>query len=345
MKSQLTTVVIVIAAILTLATGTGTSTVMAQNLLLPNIVDVVDQEGSSVVSVVAEVVTRGAFGRETQGFQSGTGIVMDDQGHILTNNHVIAGASNVTVTTLDGRQLEATIVGGDSSVDVAVLKVEKADLQPAALGDSSELRVGEWVIAIGNALALEGGPTVTLGIVSALGRNVDSQPGVTLYDMIQTDTIINPGNSGGPLLNLKGEVIGMNTAVLRGDRVEGIGFAISMSTALPIAQQLIENGRILWPWLGVGVQDLDPESAARLGLSIRQGVIIAQVVEDGPAEKAGIKEGDVVMSLDDIETPSVRELLRILRMYRAGDTITAKVVREGNELEFQVNLALRPADN
>ncbi|MFQ5796629.1 MAG: S1C family serine protease [Candidatus Bipolaricaulia bacterium] len=156
MKLRLTTATIVIVAILTLATGAGTSTVMAQNLLLPNIVDVVDQEGSSVVSVVAEVVTRGAFGRETRNFQSGTGIVLDAQGHILTNNHVISGASNVTVTTLDSRQLEATIVGGDRFTDVAVLKVEGTDLRPAALGDSSELRVGEWVIAIGNALALEG---------------------------------------------------------------------------------------------------------------------------------------------------------------------------------------------
>ena len=317
-------------------------------LQLPNIADVVERVEPSVVAVVSRFVSRDMFGRESEQFGSGTGIIIDDQGHVLTNNHVIAGATNIIVTTYDNRQLEAEIIGGDPFTDVAVLKVASKDIQPASLGNSSRLRVGDWVIAIGNALALEGGPTVTLGVVSALGRNVDVTQGVTLYDLIQTDAIINPGNSGGPLLNLKGEVVGINSAGFRGtlpggQEAEGIGFAIRIDTALPLAQQLIENGRVLWPWFGVRLGDLDPAAAARAGLPIRQGVVVGEAIRNGPAWKAGIRSGDILLALDDNKTPTVRELSRLLRqVFKVGDTVTAHVFREDREMNFQLTLGTRP---
>jgi len=177
--------------------------------------------------------------------------------------------------------------------------------------------VGDWVIAIGNALALPGGPTVTVGVVSALGRSLDVSPQVTLYDLIQTDTVINPGNSGGPLLNLRGELIGINTAVQRfsesGTPVEGMGFAIDMATASSVSEQLVSLGRVRWPWMGAFLVDLDPEGAARAGLPVREGVVVRGLVRGGPAEQSGLKLGDILLSMKGHKVDSLRELTRLLR--------------------------------
>ena len=315
-------------------------------LTLPDVSDVVERVRPAVVSVLAEVESEDFFGRTRRGFQSGSGIIFDGQGHILTNNHVIQGpsgvASKVTITLDDGRQHDAKILGTDFLTDLAVLEIEETSYPFVPYGIPSELRVGQWIIAIGNALALAGGPTVTVGIVSALGRTFDVQQGQTLYDMVQTDTLINPGNSGGPLLNLAGEVVGINTAILRGGNVEGIGFAISMDTAGPVSQELIEQGRVRWAWLGVSVAELSPEEASKQNVSVGSGVLVTDVIDDGPASEAGIQEDDVIHSITQREVRTIRDLILLLRDFRAGDVVDVDILRDDERLTIRVNLAERP---
>lgn len=311
-------------------------------LILPDVATVVERVRDSVVSVVAEIPNSGLFGGGSS-FQSGSGVIFDDQGHILTNNHVIEGAISVVVTLDDGRQLDATIRGTDLLTDMAVLEVEVSSLPHVPFADPSSVRVGDWVIAIGNALALPGGPSVTLGIVSALNRTFQIDQNVTLYDLVQTDTIINPGNSGGPLLNLAGEVVGINTAVVRGGRVEGIGFAIGGETAIHVSRELIESGRVRWPWLGVIISDLDAEQAAELGLAAGQGILIQDALRDGPADRGGLERGDVMLSIEGNGTPQIRDLTLLLRFsFRIGDVVDVEVLRDGEMKTFQVNLGERP---
>ena len=291
---------------------------------------------------------RDFFGRLLRDSQSGSGIIFDSRGFILTNNHVVDNANKVTVTMDDARQFEAEVVGTDRLTDLAVLKVDGQQFPVAPLGEPSGVRVGEWVIAIGNALAMPGGPTVTVGVISGLDRTFPSQPDQRLYGLIQTDASINPGNSGGPLLNLQGEVIGINTAVVRGDQagreLEGIGFAVGMDTAIPVAQQLMENGRVRWAYLGVLLADLDPQRAAQAGIPIREGVLITHIVRDSPAWRGGVRSGDVVVSLDEHKVATVRELIRVLRHeLRVGDTIEVKIFREKREGTLEVTLEERPS--
>ena len=204
---------------------------------LPSIADLVEQVMPAVVSVEVETIVRGFFGsRRVRG--SGSGVIFSEDGYIITNNHVVANAISIQVTLADGRDMKAELIGTHGDSDLAVIRVEAQGLFAAPLEDDAELRVGDWVVAIGNALGLPGGHTVTLGVVSALGRSLPTGE-VTLTDLIQTDAVINPGNSGGPLINLEGHVVGINTAILRGDSVDGIGFAVGMGTAIPVIQQLI----------------------------------------------------------------------------------------------------------
>ena len=326
-------------------TSTPVPTLSPQVLLqLPDISSVVEQIRAAVVSIVATTVATDFFGRSFEDFASGTGVIFDSRGYILTNNHVVEGASKVSVTMDDGSQLSAEIIGTDALVDLAVLKVAVEDDFPAAsLGSSSGVRVGEWVIAIGNALALPGGPTVTVGVVSALGRTLEGDQGAPMVDMIQTDTAINPGNSGGPLVNIAGEVVGINTAVLRGSLAEGIGFAISMDTAISVAQQLRDEGLVRWAYLGLGLTDLDPEASARAGISVRGGVVVTEIVPRGPTARSGIDIDDIILSLDGSPTPTVSELIRILRQeLTVGQEIEIRIFREGDEMTLKVTLGARP---
>lgn len=324
-------------------------------LNLPDIASVVELVRPSVVSVVAKVfLGTDVFGRPVTDFASGTGIIFDSAGYILTNNHVIQGAidGSIEVTTDDGDTLSARLIGGDPLVDLAVLKLDTSGFYPAAsLGSSVEIRVGEWVIAIGNALALPGGPTVTVGVVSALGRSLPVNSQVTLLDLIQTDAPINPGNSGGPLVNLHGQVVGINTAATRGRQgeAEGLGFSIGMDTAVPVAQQLMDEGRVRWAFLGLRLSDLDPESAARADIPVREGVVVLVdadlpgVDPEGPAGRGGIRAGDIILSMDGNPTPTLYELIRVLRFELAvGQTVIVRVFRDGAELDLTVTLGERP---
>ena len=223
------------------------------------------------------------------GRAAGSGVIVDARGYILTNNHVVENASAIEVRLSDDRKFKATLVGRDARTDLAVLKVESSDPLPVAeLGDSDRLRVGQWAIAIGNPFGLD--RTVTAGIISATGR---THVGVATYEaFIQTDASINPGNSGGPLLNLDGRVIGINTAIVSSG--QGIGFAIPITMARDIMTQLIARGRVVRGWLGVVIQDLTPELAASFGVKEDAGVLVAEVMKDGPAAAAGLKPGDVI---------------------------------------------------
>ena len=314
---------------------------------LPNIADTVERVRPAVVSIVAEIIIPGFFGLRSE-FGSGTGIIFDSQGLILTNNHVIADAENIIVTLDDGTQLTAEVLGADRLSDLAVLRIPGSGYISLPVDSDLEPRVGEWVIAIGNALALPGGPTVTVGVVSALGRTLESAPGVTLYDLIQTDAVINPGNSGGPLISLEGNLVGVNTAVQRlsasGSVVEGIGFAINMETAAQVAQQLVELGRVRWAWMGVILADLIPEVAAELGLPIREGVFIQNTLIDGPADQAGIRPGDIILSADGNKVATVSDLTKLLKQeFRAGQEIEVELFRDQVVATLKMVLGERPA--
>src|SRR5919204_1890733 len=234
----------------------------------------------------------------------GSGVIYDDQGHVLTNTHVVAGAQQLQVSLPDRRSFPATLVGADPQTDLAVVQIKADGLPVATLGDSSRLAVGDWVVAIGNALALPGGPTVTQGVVGALGRTVQepgsqpNTPGPFLFNVIQTDAPINPGNSGGALVNLDGQVIGINTLVAGqaepGVQAQGIGFAISIQTARPIADQLVGTGRAVHPFLGIRYGTLTPAVAAQLGVSVQNGIVIGAVVPGSPADSAGLRPRDVI---------------------------------------------------
>ena len=315
-------------------------------MALPSIADIVERVRPAVVSIVAEIGPD-RFGRSQ--FGSGTGVIIDPQGLVLTNNHVIEGASAITVTMDDGSQVEAEVVGADGLSDLAVLRIPEGDFTVLPVNRESQPRPGEWVIAIGNALALPGGPTVTVGVVSAVGRTLQAGRGATLYDMIQTDTVINPGNSGGPLIGLQGQLVGINTSVLRGSGgggtpIEGIGFAINMETADLVSQQLIEFGRVRWAFLGLDLADLIPEQAAAMGMAVREGVVVARVVVNGPSDRAGIQPGDIILSVDGKKIITLEDLIRMLRQdLTAGQEVTVEVFREGSIGTLQLVLGERPA--
>ena len=316
---------------------------------LPNIADTVDEVRPAVVGIVAVFVSRDFLGNVVSNFNSGTGIIFAAEGLVLTNSHVIRGASAVTVTMDDGTQLDAEIVGFDRLSDLGVLRLPEDTYSFLPIENNSEtLRVGDWVIAIGNALALPGDLTVTVGVVSALKRTLDVSEDVTLYDMIQTDAVINPGNSGGPLLNLRGELVGINTTVLRqriGVRtaIEGIGFAINTETATLVSDQLVDSGRVQWAWMGVFLGDLIPEAAAEAGIPVRKGVVIRGVVNNGPSDEAGILRGDIILSIDGNQTNTAGDLSRLLRQeFSVNQEIKAEFFRDGSTLTLPLVLGERP---
>ena len=290
----------------------------------------------------------------------GSGFVYDNLGHIITNAHVVDGATKATVTFLDGSQYDAEIIGKDKFTDIAVIKVSEKPrlLHPLQIGDSSQLHVGEQVAAIGNPFGLSG--SMTSGIVSQMGRLLPSQDsGFSIPDVIQTDAAINPGNSGGPLLNLRGEVIGINTAIqsISGANT-GVGFAIPSNTAIKIVPSLIEDGEYHHPWIGISGRDIDPDLARVLELKDAKGFLIITVVDGSPADKAGLKgmtatqvidgkeypaDGDIIISVDDKEVRKISDILiHLQREKSVGDTMVLGVVRDGEFMHISLELVERP---
>jgi len=281
----------------------------------------------------------------------GSGVIYDKQGHILTNNHVVEGAQQLLVALPDGRSFQAKLIGRDPMTDLAVVQISGSNLPIADLGDSNQLQVGDWVVAIGNALALDGGPTVTAGVVSALGRTVQepsdtSAQGPYLFDVIQTSAPINPGNSGGPLVNLASQVVGINTLVAGqaepGVPAQGIGFAISLAAAKPIADQLVATGKVVYPYLGISDVDLNPAIAAQLRITGQEGVVIRRAARGSPADTAGLQRLDVVTAVDGKSLPGDSELQRMLRDHKPGDTLTLSVIRGTQKLTVKVVLGEAP---
>jgi serine protease Do len=271
---------------------------------------------------------------------TGSGVIVDRNGYILTNNHVIENAQGITVRLSDGRKLDAKLVGRDAKTDLAVLKVEaSAPLPVAELGDSDHLRVGQWAIAIGNPFGLD--RTVTVGIISATARN---RVGVATYEnFIQTDASINPGNSGGPLLNLDGRVIGINTAIVASG--QGIGFSIPINQAKDVMRQLIAGGRVVRGWLGIAIQDTTDELAGSFGVKERQGVIVADVMKGGPADAAGLKPGDVIVELEGGSIKEVPELQRRVAGVAPGQVVGLTVIRDKKPVRLKVKVGEMPKDD
>ena len=265
----------------------------------------------------------------------GSGFIIDPDGSILTNNHVVDNAKKIVVRLADQREFDARVVGRDPKTDIAVIKIEaKGELPAAPLGDSSRLEVGEWVVAIGNPFGLDN--TVTAGIVSAKGRHIGAGP---YDDFIQTDASINPGNSGGPLINLRGEVIAINTAIFSqsGGNI-GIGFATPINLAKEILPQLKSKGKVTRGWLGVSIQEVTPDLATSLGLEQHRGGLVSDVTKNGPAERAGIKAGDVIVQFGDMEIKQANELPALVARLRPETTARVRLLRDKKELTLSVTV-------
>ncbi|GAB4114531.1 MAG: Do family serine endopeptidase [Candidatus Caldatribacteriota bacterium] len=271
---------------------------------------------------------------------TGSGFIISEEGYIFTNQHVVYKADKIKVTLSDGREFEGEVVGEDMDSDMAIVKIKADNLPVVQLGDSDQLRVGEIVIAIGNPYGLA--QTVTMGVISAKDRSISTEiEGHSYNNLIQTDTAINPGNSGGPLINTKGEVVGINTAII--PYAQGIGFAIPINIAKRNIDDLIQLGHVRTPWIGVYIQEVTPEIAQYFNLTKAQGVLVADVVENTPAEKAGIKRGDIIIKVNHQEVNSSLELQNKIRSLKIGEIALLEVLRNGKELSFEMKVEEKPA--
>jgi len=330
-----------------------------------------EQTGAAVVSISSERTTKvgryfRSFGddtfdqflrdffygqmpeREYKNIGLGSGVIIDAAGYILTNEHVISKAEKITVTLADGRQFNARIKGADYRSDLAVIKIEAKDLPYANLGDSDKVKTGQWAIAIGNPFGfavISPKPTITFGVISALHRSLPQ----TLHrergylDLIQTDAAINPGNSGGPLVNINGEVIGINVAIFSaGGGSDGIGFAIPINDAKLILDKLLKGEEILYGWLGIGIQDLNSALAEYFGLTKTEGVLISKVLPGSPAQRAGLKEKDIIVKFDHKKVENTLEFLKMVERSEVDQTTRIKVLRNKLLRDLDVKIGKRP---
>jgi len=292
-----------------------------QTPILPSIADVVALVKPSVVAINTAVTSFDFFNRPFTQQGAGSGWIIDENGIILTNNHVIEGASTITATMNDGNTYDVDIstVFTDPLNDLAIFKIDAQNLPALTIGNSTKLRVGDWVVAIGNSLGL--GISAKQGIVSRQEVAIPVSQGQTLYNLIETSAAINPGNSGGPLVNLAGEVIGITSAKIATVGVEGMGYAISTETAIPIIEELITRGYVIRPWLGVVLYTVDQFTARRYDLSVDKGVLLTQVVADSPAATAGLDAGDVIVAVDGKEISDAQELIRTIHASQVGEPL------------------------
>ena len=306
------------------------------SLALPNIADVVAKVKPSVVAITTEVVSLDFFNRSFTQQGAGSGWILDENGIIVTNNHVVEGALTITVTMDDGSTftVDQSSVFTDGLNDLAIIKIDAQNLPAVSVGDSNALRVGEWVVAIGNALGQ--GIRATEGIISRQGVAIPVAPGQTLYDLIETTAAINPGNSGGPLVNLAGEVIGITSAKIATVGVEGMGYAISTETAIPIIEELVTNGYVIRPWLGVVLYTVDQFAIARYELAVESGVLITQVVQDSPADRAGLKPGDVITRFAGKEIATAEDMIRAIHLSEIGQKSAVTYWRGKAEYDTEV---------
>ncbi|HEX3722808.1 MAG TPA: trypsin-like peptidase domain-containing protein, partial [Nitrolancea sp.] len=332
-----------------------------QQLVANSIINVVNTDKPAVVEITNEQTSVSQMD-EPVPVGTGSGFIYDNQGHILTNNHVVEGAQSLVVTLPDGRTFKGNdvkVVGTDPQTDLAVLQITGSNLPAIQVGDSSQLQVGQWVVAVGYALGLEGQPTVTQGVVSAVNRSVQEpddssngsssnpfqQPSSTtappyLFDVIQTDAAINPGNSGGPLVNLDGQVVGINTLEAgeaeAGVQSQGIGFAIAINTAKKIANEIVTTGHATHPYVGIEYQPLSPAAAAQLNVTATQGALVESVVSGSPADTAGLQKGDIVTQIDGKDLTTDSAFAEAVDNHAPGDVVTLTVQRNGQTMSIKV---------
>ncbi len=344
------------------ASSSSTSPATSASDFSNAIIDVVNKSKPAVVEITNEQTSVSQLS-EPVPVGTGSGFIYDNQGHILTNNHVVQGAQSLVVTLPDGRTFKGNdvkLVGTDPLTDLAVLQITGDNLPVIQVGDSSQLQVGQWVVAVGYALGLEGQPTVTQGVVSALNRSVqepgdssNSNPfsqsqtaGPYLFDVIQTDAAINPGNSGGPLVTLDGTVVGINTleagSAEPGVQSQGIGFAIGINTAKKIANEIVLTGKATHPYVGVEYVPLSAAIAAQLNITYTQGDYIQSVVSGSPAETAGLQKGDIVTQIDGQDLKTDSSFAEMVDNHKPGDVVTLTVVRGGQTQQIKVTLGTRP---
>jgi serine protease Do len=344
------------------------------------IMQVADDVGKSVVSISTEIIRRSPrirryyfgtpFGEEEpfdeffgdffkdffgdlpqqRQMGLGSGVIIDERGYVLTNEHVVADADKITVTLPDGREFKGELMGSDPRSDLAIIKIKAKNLPVAKLGKSDNLKIGQWVVAIGNPFGFylhSPEPTVTVGVISALHRSLPrtTRRDRDYSDLIQTDAAINPGNSGGPLVNLQGEVIGINVAIFStSGGYQGIGFAIPVNVAERIIGKLIEGKKVTYGWLGINIQNLNQDLAEYFGLVQTKGIIVAKVLPGSPADKAGIKSGDVITSFDGRPVKNTRELLSAVGQTEEGKTVSVGIRRKNRNIKVKVTVGARPED-
>jgi S1-C subfamily serine protease len=306
---------------------------------LPTIADVVELVEPSVVYISVEYLESSLFFRSIQ-TKSGSGVILSPDGYILTNNHVVEDARDIKVVLPDNdNTYGASTIGTDPLSDLAVIKIEGHNFPTVEFADTSKLRIGDWVIAIGNALGLEGGPSVTVGIVSNLDRSLALGES-RFYDVIQTDAAINPGNSGGPLVDLEGRVVGINTFIIT--TAQNIGFSVNASTAQRVYEDLVNLGHVRRPYLGVTLQTVTPALATEMDLSRDRGVLVTFVEPDSPSDQAGLKTEDVITRLQDQIVTEASELIKLLWQYNVGDSVKVTFWRGDEQQEVWITLTERP---
>jgi serine protease Do len=344
--SLLLTSILILSACTQKASTTSPSTPFTSNSIttsvsviqpvLPTITEVVAKVRQSVVIINDQVATTNIFNQTVQAQAAGSGWIIRSDGYIVTNAHVVEGATNVVVTLNDGRTIPADKVYADTVTDLAIIKINAQNLPALATGDSSNLQIGDWVVAIGNALGQ--GTSATKGIVSAQGVSLSPAAGQLIHDLIQTDAAINPGNSGGPLVNMAGQVIGIDSYKISQVGVEGMGYAISINEALPILNTLISTGFIVRPYLGTSVYTVDQMVAAYYRLGVNQGVLITDVASGSPADIAGLKPGDVITVIDGKNQTDDATMMDYINSLKVGQKIDITYYRGSNKNTVSVTL-------
>jgi len=304
-----------------------------------NVLDTIEKVSKSVVNISTVKLVHNIFYQAVPVAGMGSGTIIDPNGLILTNNHVVGGAGKISVTFWNNEVLEGKIVSSCAIHDITVVKVNRETLQAAELGDSDRLRVGQSVYAIGNPFGLAGGPTVTSGVFSAINRTIESQRGI-LEDLVQTDAAINPGNSGGPLVDIEGKVVAISTAII--PFAQGIGFAIPINSAKTCTNELVTEGMARRPWLGIIGLSITEEIARYYGLPVNRGVLVTKVAEGSPAEDAEMADGDIILELDDLETRRIEELVKEIHKRKVGDKVKIFALRNGRESFFELKLSETP---
>ncbi|MEM0058249.1 MAG: trypsin-like peptidase domain-containing protein [Candidatus Bathyarchaeia archaeon] len=303
------------------------------------VLDILERVSKSVVNISTVRLVHDMFYQVFPVKGMGSGTIIDGDGHILTNNHVVQGAERITVTLWNGEVLNGQLLGTCSIHDIAVVKIDKKGLIHAELGDSDKLRMGQRVYAIGNPFGLAGGPTVTSGVISALNRTIESRNEL-LENLVQTDAAINPGNSGGPLVDLDGKVVAINTAII--PFAHGIGFAIPINLAKKCAYDIIAKGAHVRPWLGIIGLSLTREISSYYGIPLTEGVLVTRVVEGSPADEAGIVSGDIILAMNNVPITRVEKLLSEIHKREAGEKVDLIIYRGGLKYSVEVVLAKAP---